>query len=544
MYHVHPVGMENIGNTCYANASFQLLLSIPELFNRLYSRKLAPMSQGIAALFRHCLATKVGTSLFPLGKATWKPNEFRKLLSKHRKAYASDRQQDAEEFLRCIVDNIVEEEKKSEGNNPTSDLFCLKMPVSLTCNECHESRFTAENDFQETMLRLDILSNTTDLTIQRLWEEQFQSETLDNKERVYCENCCEKTRTTKKSTLEGAPPKHLLLHLKRFQFSGEGALKTNANVRIDPSIKVATDGGSSTAKYELQAVLKHLGETAHSGHYVTYAKRGDKWFLFDDHQVQMIGDFERFIDLTEGLRRNAYVLLYSQCERPDIQQELPSYDHHDFDELNWQSPNRSVPQQPPPQRRRQAPTFASLGNQQQARLGRTCRGTFKLIEQLVSETKFLITKVDSSGESDEDSTVPESEFQRIGNLMRLIQQQCTREYSLMLALETSGVSRDWDAVPLDKLLATASVHLKVYRVIRHMGDAFKVKEYPHNLMLILQKLNCAYDDTIIFLPFNSFASGKHLVESIERFSGCCESVLNLALQVDKSKSSIKLLVVP
>lgn len=38
-------------------------------------------------------------------------------------------------------------------------------------------------------------------------------------------------------------------------------------------------------KYELHAVIVHLGKSVHSGHYVVYIRKNGKWILYNDSRV-------------------------------------------------------------------------------------------------------------------------------------------------------------------------------------------------------------------------------------------------------------------
>ena len=40
-------------------------------------------------------------------------------------------------------------------------------------------------------------------------------------------------------------------------------------------------------KYQLKAVIIHLGKSVHSGHYVAYVRRGGDWVLFNDEKVTL-----------------------------------------------------------------------------------------------------------------------------------------------------------------------------------------------------------------------------------------------------------------
>ena len=45
------------------------------------------------------------------------------------------------------------------------------------------------------------------------------------------------------------------------------------------------EAASANEKYNLKAVIIHLGKTPHHGHYVAYIKKEGKWVLFNDDKV-------------------------------------------------------------------------------------------------------------------------------------------------------------------------------------------------------------------------------------------------------------------
>ena len=48
---------------------------------------------------------------------------------------------------------------------------------------------------------------------------------------------------------------------------------------------IGLEGEDLPPQYQLKAVIAHKGLTIEAGHYVTYAKHGRQWFLFDDAVV-------------------------------------------------------------------------------------------------------------------------------------------------------------------------------------------------------------------------------------------------------------------
>lgn len=70
----------------------------------------------------------------------------------------------------------------------------------------------------------------------------------------------------------------------------------------------AEDGGAGEAAtpsrpvYELSSVIVHKGKMD-NGHYVSYSREGDEWFLFDDSKVVLVEE-------REVLGAEAYMLFY------------------------------------------------------------------------------------------------------------------------------------------------------------------------------------------------------------------------------------------
>lgn len=70
---------------------------------------------------------------------------------------------------------------------------------------------------------------------------------------------------------------------------------TEDDTLIDPDV----------GKYSLSAVIVHKGGIE-SGHYVSYAREGQDWFLFDDSKVVLVSE-------AEVLAAQGYLLVYV-CE--------------------------------------------------------------------------------------------------------------------------------------------------------------------------------------------------------------------------------------
>lgn len=99
---------------------------------------------------------------------------------------------------------------------------------------------------------------------------------------------------------------------------------------------------SKSQSYHLFAVLIHEGQTAHSGHYITFIKREKTWYKFNDEHVEKLKDFNLKIDSDDDFvetekkngqeksdkpekgyhkSKNAYMLVYRL--ESELDSELP-----------------------------------------------------------------------------------------------------------------------------------------------------------------------------------------------------------------------------
>ena len=124
-----------------------------------------------------------------------------------------------------------------------------------------------------------------------------------------CDGCKNKVKATKQMKIYQTP-NVLVLHLKRFAFSGFGGMmamggmggmggKINKPIEFTPTIEVpcsnpdpvpgAAAGGSHTVPYELHGVVVHHGHSVHSGHYIAYVKAPNgQWHEMNDSTVTLV----------------------------------------------------------------------------------------------------------------------------------------------------------------------------------------------------------------------------------------------------------------
>ncbi|XP_010143289.1 PREDICTED: inactive ubiquitin carboxyl-terminal hydrolase 50 [Buceros rhinoceros silvestris] len=311
-------GLRNLGNTCYMNAILQCLCSVPPLVEYFLSGK-----------YRGALQTKNGTSASAFAcllSNMWlgefdcvSPEAFHSVLGIQHPTFCKWTQQDAQEFLICVLNELHRALKKSSkrqrvtsakggGVNVSetsiiTQLFQGQLSYSITCQECET---TTEKPESFTVLSLPIPSRSV-CSLQDCLKCFFQQDTLTSTNQVHCSSCGKNQDAVVKATITKAP-KIIIFHLKRFECQGKHKQKLGTDIRYPLSKLDLSPYGSrlfrEDAQYSLCAVVNHTG-LLDSGHYTAFCKHflTGSWYSFDDARVAKIPNSSVQTD-------TAYLLFY------------------------------------------------------------------------------------------------------------------------------------------------------------------------------------------------------------------------------------------
>ena len=303
-------GLVNLGNTCFINASLQCLANTPPLVQWLlcnsHSQCCRVKLEKQFCLFCEAerivklIHSKNSTSSFSssVGAAA-NPNNIVRRIKDISTTFKVGRQEDASEFLICLIDKIVDACLRSsqppERLRPSSgtsyeqlchsqtifhDLFGLVLRSRVVCSRCRHTSDTFEVQYTWIVG----VRNHTDL---RQSLQQFVCrETLSGENLYRCIKCKQLVPAIKRYTLHKAP-KVLLINLKRFEF-GKNSHKLSHLVRYPEYLNVAQymseeNSNDQSLNYRLYAVLVHVGASMHSGHYFSYVRSpNNRWNKADD----------------------------------------------------------------------------------------------------------------------------------------------------------------------------------------------------------------------------------------------------------------------
>ncbi|PPS18830.1 hypothetical protein GOBAR_AA01744 [Gossypium barbadense] len=315
-----PFGLNNCGNSCYANAVLQCLA----------------FTQPLTSYLVKGLHSKACKFLAKEGESPLSPIRILSKIQKIGSNLGPGKEEDAHEFLRYAVDamqSVCLKEARAAG--PLAEETSLigltfggYLHSKIKCMKC-----LGKSELYERMMDLTVEIDGDIGSLEEALAQFTAREILDGENKYHCIRCKSYVKASKKLTVLESP-NILTIVLKRFQSGNFG--KLNKSVQFPEVLDLAPYMSGSSSKvviYNLYAVVVHLDvmDTAFSGHYVCYVKnfRGE-WFRIDDSTVIPVS-------LERVLLERAYMLLYAR--RSPIAPALvrKNLDSHGFKHRNLEA---------------------------------------------------------------------------------------------------------------------------------------------------------------------------------------------------------------
>ncbi|KAL3885261.1 hypothetical protein ACJMK2_025349 [Sinanodonta woodiana] len=332
------VGLRNIGNTCFMNSVLQCLSNTRPLLEYILKEDYMLDKNTTISTMKGALMIAYANIMTSMWKdkntanSYVSPNSFKSQIQKFAPRFTGYAQQDAQEFLRYLLEGLHEDvnkiEKKPkpitiEDNNFSSDsdkareywkaylrcdnsrivdIFVGQLRSELKFEECGHRSVTFDPFWD---LSLPIPKGRSEVDIRDCLQLFMKAEKLDDDERPTCTKCKTRRACTKSFSIQKFP-QILVLHLKRFsQERYSRKMSTHVNFPIaNLDLREFSAEGNDTQMYNLYAVSEHSGST-HSGHYTAKCKHPytGEWHSFNDTRVSPCG-------ANQAVSDEAYVLFY------------------------------------------------------------------------------------------------------------------------------------------------------------------------------------------------------------------------------------------
>ncbi|KAM8794503.1 ubiquitin carboxyl-terminal hydrolase 21 [Eudromia elegans] len=345
------IGLRNLGNTCFMNAVLQCLSSTRPLRDYCLRKEFHQEQPGAPRAHQElteAFADVIGALWHPDSTEPVNPGRFKAVFQKYVPSFTGYSQQDAQEFLKFFMDRLhVEINRK--GRRTPSILSDTKRPSVLEDSELLSDDERANQMWKRYLERED--SKIVDLFVGQLKSclkcqacgyrsttfEVFcdlslpipkkgfaggkvslhdcfslftKEEELDSENAPVCDKCRQRTRSTKKLTIQRFP-RILVLHLNRFSTTRYSIKKCSVFVDFplqQLNLKEFASEKAGSPVYSLYALCNHSG-SVHYGHYTAFCRDQAGWRVYNDSRVSPIS--ENQVPSSEG-----YVLFYELDEPP------------------------------------------------------------------------------------------------------------------------------------------------------------------------------------------------------------------------------------
>ena len=347
------LGLDNVGATCYMNATLQCLAHIKRITEHVLNyRKLGKLKDTKKCRLSEAYSEVVWEIWLPQNKSkkSFSPNRFKEVLGEMNSLFAPTAANDAKDLLIYFIEQMHNELNQTEETNTNLVMpdnmnpmnhqevlecfirefskkyksvfsnYCYGSNVSMTfCNGCRITKYSyqcfsfiifplleAKKNCVTSGRLHPMLYNNYVLNIEDcfLYNQKLEFFTGDNQ--MYC-NICQASKDSSMQTKISAAPLVLILILNR----GRGNLDFREPFTFWEIIDLTNyvEFPQPDNKYFLSGVVSHMGDSGPSGHFIAFCRMSpnSKYYCYNDSLVNE-SSFEEI-----NRRGTPYILFYQKC---------------------------------------------------------------------------------------------------------------------------------------------------------------------------------------------------------------------------------------
>lgn len=329
----YPIGLINIGNTCYLNSALQSLFLLKDIKEQFI--QYATLAE---------IADNKTTVTYHLGKLfqdkendneiNIQSNNIGNILhalshTLQKNIYLNKQQKDPHEFLIDIIQSITIENALPNSiaqpynhssiqnyktsffqNNP--EVLFGPLTLFIMKKKTYECQHTSI--LYEGHLIYELSINTKEKeTIEYMINTSISSQNSQDNDSAKCPKCNLISKYNTNTYLQEAP-KYLIILLKRYSYdiSSQKINKLTHQIvsgkynRNSKTITITIHG----ITYKLLSAIFHKGPIPTQGHYISIVNQNTKYYQINDQNVDSINDVKTSSLLKSG---DSYILMYERC---------------------------------------------------------------------------------------------------------------------------------------------------------------------------------------------------------------------------------------
>ena len=335
----YRLGLDNIGATCYMNATLQCLCNVEQLQNFFLNNKLLNQNQG-AVLSRRFGEVMQNLYDYQKNKKSYSPHNFKNTISNMNNLFKGVQANDSKDLILFLFEKMHEElnirnnyinneqnilpelflfrqNYYSQNSSIITKTFYYETQTINECLNCHNKiiSYNIQNMYIFPLEKVrQSLSNKypkgfSYVYLEECFEDSSTTEELSGVNQISC-NKCNQMSNAYLTTLSNTCPEIMTIILNRgkgIQFEVEFYFP----LRIDIGNYVVSKDKNTI--YDLIAVLIHTGTSDMGGHFFAICKSSidHNWYLYNDSIVQMCSQNYEYEVRNKGM---PYVLFYQNLD--------------------------------------------------------------------------------------------------------------------------------------------------------------------------------------------------------------------------------------
>ena len=286
-------GLVNIGNTCYLNATVQMIISSRSVTSFLRGTTFDTQEPTNELYVLKYLESKIRSSKT---SAVTLKNSHHQIIAP---TFPIGEQNDPSEFLSLLMDSLSNINVRTNGNI-TDNFFTGSTQDTRVCSQCNFTQTVPSVTFNMLMLPIDRGNSSLVVALEELIKNYMASSDIPD---LVCSQCLGNNKI-KETKAFVQSPNCLIIQLLRFSTNGRKKFRP---VHYPFNIELPV----MRTKYELVSVVRHIGKRSNEGHYMADVKDSSgSWSRCNDSSVSSLRNSSV---LHQGHRTETpYLLMYTK----------------------------------------------------------------------------------------------------------------------------------------------------------------------------------------------------------------------------------------